>query len=82
MTDFDPSLQLADVSMLSDAVRTWYRHNRATPTEQSTQLLCSAAFDFYNQGHRTREELVTLLITKFDSLHSLDVNAPTSTSHH
>ncbi|MEI1247077.1 hypothetical protein [Rhizobium aouanii] len=82
MTELNLSLQIEDVNVLSDAVRTWYRHNHATPTEQSTQLLCSAAVDLYNQGHRTREELITLLIMKFDSLHSLDVNALTSTSHH
>jgi hypothetical protein len=82
MTDFNLSLQIEDVNVLSDAVRTWYRHNHATPTELSTQLLCSAAVDLYNQGHRTREELVTLLIMKFDSPDSLKVNAPSSTSHH
>ncbi|NKQ87432.1 hypothetical protein [Rhizobium ruizarguesonis] len=82
MMEFSPSLQIEDVSVLSEAVRTWYRHNHATPTEQSTQLLCSAAVDLYNQGHRTREELVTLLIIKFDSPDSLEVKAPSSTSHH
>ncbi|MBY5337045.1 hypothetical protein HFO99_24555 [Rhizobium leguminosarum] len=82
MTEFNLSLQVDDVNVLSDAVRTWYRHNHATPTEQSTQLLCSAVVDLYNQGHRTREELITLLITKFDSPHSLKVNAPSSDSHH
>jgi hypothetical protein len=82
MMEFNPSLQIEDVNVLSEAVRTWYRHHHATPTEQSTQLLCSAAVDLYNQGHRTREELVTLLIIKFDSPDSLEVNAPSSTSHH
>ncbi|MBY5572198.1 hypothetical protein HFO55_34435 [Rhizobium leguminosarum] len=82
MADFNLSLQIEDVNVLSDAVQTWYRHNHAAPTEQSMQLLCSAAVDLYNEGHRTREELVTLLIVKFDNLHSLAVNAPTSTSHH
>ncbi|MBB5261773.1 hypothetical protein [Rhizobium leguminosarum] len=82
MMEFNPSLQMEDVNVLSEAVRTWYRHNHATPTEQSTQLLCSAAVDLYNQGHRTREELVTLLIMKFASPDSLKVNAPSSTSHH
>ncbi|MBY2909919.1 hypothetical protein [Rhizobium leguminosarum] len=82
MADFNLSLQMDDVNVLSDAIRIWCRHNRAAPTEQSMQLLCSAAVDLYNQGHRTREELVTLLIMKFDSPHSLQVNAPTSTSHH
>ncbi|MEH7840132.1 hypothetical protein V7796_31880 [Rhizobium laguerreae] len=82
MVDFNLSPQIEDVNVLSDAVRTWYRYNHAAPTEQSMQLLCSAAVDLYNQGHRTREELVTLLIVKFDSLHSLQVNAPSSTSHH
>jgi hypothetical protein len=71
-----------DVNVLSDAVQTWYRHNHAAPTEQSMQLLCSAAVDLYNEGHRTREELVTLLIMKFDSPLSLKINAATSTAHH
>ncbi|MBY3037245.1 hypothetical protein [Rhizobium laguerreae] len=82
MANFNLSLQIENVNVLSDAVRTWCRHNHATPTEQSMQLLCSAAVDLYNQGHRTREELVTLLITRFDSPDSLKVNAPSSTSHH
>ncbi|NEI96447.1 hypothetical protein [Rhizobium ruizarguesonis] len=82
MTEFNLSPEIEDVNVLSDAIRTWYRHNHATPTEQSTQLLCSAVVDLYNQGHRTREELITLLIMKFDSLDSLKVNAPSSTSHH
>ncbi|MBY3074801.1 hypothetical protein HFO63_32705 [Rhizobium laguerreae] len=82
MANFNLSLQIEDVNVLSDAVRTWCRHNHAAPTEQSMQLLCSAAVDLYNQGHRTREELVTLLITRFDSPDSLKVNAPSSTSHH
>ncbi|WP_017957105.1 hypothetical protein [Rhizobium leguminosarum] len=79
--DFNLSLQIEDMNVLSEAVGIWYRHNHATPTDQSTQLLCSAAVDLYNQGHRTREELVTLLITRFDSPDSLQVNAPSSTSH-
>ncbi|NEH46801.1 hypothetical protein [Rhizobium leguminosarum] len=82
MTAFNLSPQIEDVNVLSDAIRTWYRHHHATPTEQSTQLLCSAAVDLYNQGHRTREELITLLMMKFDSPDSLKVNAPSSTSHH
>ncbi|MBX4908393.1 MULTISPECIES: hypothetical protein [Rhizobium] len=82
MADFNLLLQLEDVNVISDAVRTWFRHNHAAPTEQSMQLLCSSAVDLFNEGHKTREELVTLLIMKFDSSHSLQVNAPTSTSHH
>jgi hypothetical protein len=82
MADFNLSLQMDDVDVLSDAIRICSRHNRTTPAEQSMQLLCSAAVDLYNEGHRTRQELVTLLIMKFDSLHALQVNAPTSTSHH
>ncbi|ARO29007.1 hypothetical protein NXC14_CH01012 [Rhizobium sp. NXC14] len=82
MADFSLSLQLADVNVISDAVRTWFLHNHAAPTEQAMQLLCSAAVDLFNEGHKTREELVTLLIMKFDNSHSLQVNVPTSTSHH
>ncbi|UVD60328.1 hypothetical protein NE852_31705 (plasmid) [Rhizobium sp. Pop5] len=82
MADFNLTLPMEEVNVLSDAVRTWFRHNHAAPTEQSMQLLCSAAVDLYNEGHKTREELVTLLIMKFDSPHSLQINAPTSTSHH
>ncbi|MBY3314486.1 hypothetical protein [Rhizobium laguerreae] len=82
MANFNLSHKIEDVDVLSDAVRTWYRYNHAAPTEQSMQLLCSAAVDLYNQGHRTSEELVTLLIVKFDSLHSLKVNSPSSASHH
>jgi hypothetical protein len=38
--------------------------------------------DLYSQGHRTPEELATLLITRFDSPYSLKINATTSTAHH
>ena len=82
MTEFNPSLHLEDVGLLSDAVRTWYRHNGVAPTQASTQLLCSAVVEFYNQGHKTREELTTLLIMKFDSPNALKINAPSSASHH
>jgi hypothetical protein len=54
MADFNLSLQIDDVNVLSDAVRTWYRHNRAEPTEQSMQLLCSAAMDLYKDTGRAR----------------------------
>ncbi|MGO8112855.1 hypothetical protein AB9E26_36925, partial [Rhizobium leguminosarum] len=39
------------LSLLTEAVRTWYRHNRVTPTERETELLCSAAVDLFSQGH-------------------------------
>ncbi|ACS59929.1 hypothetical protein [Rhizobium leguminosarum] len=82
MIDLNLSLQTKDVNVLTEAVRTWYRHNRVTPTERATELLCSAAVDLFSQGHRTPEELVTLLIMKFDSPLSLKINAATSTAHH
>ncbi|KAF5887783.1 MULTISPECIES: hypothetical protein [Rhizobium] len=82
MIDFNLSLRTKDVNVLTEAIRTWYRHNRVMPTERATQLLCSAAADLYSQGHRTPEELATLLITRFDSPYSLQVNAATSTAHH
>ncbi|MEH7909887.1 hypothetical protein V7798_21515 [Rhizobium laguerreae] len=82
MMEFNLSLQIEDVNMLSDAVQIWHRHNHATPTERSTQMLCSAAVDLFNQGHKTREELITLLIMKFDSPDSLKGNAQSSASHH
>ncbi|AHF82852.1 hypothetical protein RLEG3_13945 [Rhizobium leguminosarum bv. trifolii WSM1689] len=82
MIDFNLSLQTKDVNVLTEAVRTWYQHNHVTPTEGATQLLCSAAVDLFSQGHRTPEELATLLIARFDSPHSLKINAATSTAHH
>ncbi|MEH7910153.1 hypothetical protein V7798_22945 [Rhizobium laguerreae] len=82
MIDFNLSLRTKDANVLTEAIRTWYRHNRVTPTERATQLLCSAAADLYSRGHRTPEELATLLITRFDGPYSLQVNAATSTAHH
>ncbi|NKL81316.1 hypothetical protein [Rhizobium leguminosarum] len=82
MIDFNLSLRTKDVNVLSEAVRTWYRHNHVAPTERATQLLCSAAIDLYSQGHRTPEELAALLIIRFDSPYSLQVTAATSTAHH
>ncbi|WP_087005160.1 hypothetical protein [Rhizobium sullae] len=82
MFDLGASLKEKDLKVILKAVKTCGRHYHLTLNEEASQLLCSTALDLFNQGHRTQEELSSLLITKFSGTNSLRINAPTSSSSH
>jgi len=82
MPQFNVPVSLEKVHELSDAVQIWHMHYGVAPTEHSTQVLCEAVVGYYSEGHKTREELTTLLITRFHGQHSLKINAPSSSATH
>ena len=71
-----------DICMLSRAVQAWFRHYGATVGDESTQVLCSAAVDLYNNGHKTAEEIASVLIDAYRGLEATRINAPTSAAIH
>jgi hypothetical protein len=46
--------------MLSEAVQAWYRSYEVDPDERPSQILCAAAIDFFNGGHRSPDDLSTI----------------------
>ncbi|WP_312862106.1 hypothetical protein [Rhizobium sp. P32RR-XVIII] len=47
-----------------------------------TQVLCSAAIDLYNDGHRTIEEIASRLIDTYNGPDTTRINAATSMAIH
>ncbi|EPE96256.1 hypothetical protein RGCCGE502_21265 [Rhizobium grahamii CCGE 502] len=72
----------ADLAVLSLSVQLWYRHFKAEPDEKTSEVICSAAIDLFNQGHRTQEELTRILIARFPGVFGSIANAPTSIAVH
>ncbi len=72
----------ADLDVLSLSVQSWYRHCKARPDDRTSQIICSAAVDLFNRGHRTQEELTSMLIARFPGTPIRSVNAPTSAAVH
>jgi hypothetical protein len=71
-----------DVAVLSEAVQRWYRYYEVSVDDTATETLCGAALELYNEGHRTVEEIATILIGTYVGISSTRVNAPTSQSVH
>jgi hypothetical protein len=71
-----------DFRCLSMAVVSWYRHFGVKASEQSSQVLCSAAIGLFNNGRTEIEDLAEGLIEMFPVPDLLKVNAPTSSSTH
>lgn len=72
----------ADFKILSRAVQAWYRHYGASVNDTRTQVLCSAAIDLYNDGHRTIEEIASRLIDTYNGPDTTRINAATSIAIH
>ncbi len=70
------------MKMLSSAVQRWYRHYSDEHDERTSDVLCQATIALFEQGHRSEDEIVTLLIGSYVGLDSTRVNAPTSSSVH
>ena len=59
------SILETELAVLSLSVQSWYRHYKAKPNDRTSEMICSAALDLFNRGHRTQEELTRILITRF-----------------
>jgi hypothetical protein len=71
-----------DVALLSQAVQQWYRFYEVPLDETASDTLCGAALELYTQGHRTVEDIATILIGTYVGISSTRVNAPTFRSVH
>jgi hypothetical protein len=67
---------------MSEAVRNWYRFYEVPPNKQSSQVLCTAAINLYNEGYRSVDDIATVLIGTYVGIWSTKVNAPTSATIH
>jgi len=76
------SILEADLAVLSLSVQSWYRHYKAKPDDRTSEVICSAAVDLFNRGHRTQEELTGMLIARFPGVPVAHVNPPTSVAVH
>ncbi|AGS21427.1 hypothetical protein [Rhizobium etli] len=59
------SVQETEWAVLSLSVQSWFRHYKAKPDDKTSEIICSAAIDLFNRGHRTQEELTSILIARF-----------------
>jgi hypothetical protein len=68
--------------LLLDAVQRWYRFYEAPLDEMSSEALCRAATERYQEGHRTVEEIARMLIGIYVGILSTRLKAPSSSSLH
>lgn len=68
--------------MLSQAVQAWYRYYEVVPDDQASNTLGAAAIQFFNDGHRSLDEITTMLIVTYVGRWATRVNAPTSNAVH
>ncbi|KAA0690946.1 hypothetical protein DTW90_29055 [Neorhizobium sp. P12A] len=71
-----------DFRAMSEAVQNWYHYYGVPPDEQSSQFLCTAVMNLYNEGYRSVDDLATALIGTYIGISSTKVNAPTSSAIH
>jgi hypothetical protein len=67
---------------MSDAVQAWYRFCDLDPKDGLSNVLFQAAIDFYNEGHRSTDDIAAALIGTYVGIHATRVNAPTSAALH
>ena len=48
--------------MLSEAVQAWYRYYEVEPDDQASHTLSAAAIGFFQEGHRSLDDVTTMLI--------------------
>jgi hypothetical protein len=71
-----------DLRMMAEAVHEWYLYYGVPFDEGITQVLCSAAIVFYENGSSTAEEIASLLIHAFEGPTATQINVPWSHSIH
>jgi hypothetical protein len=52
------------------------------PKDGLSDVLCQATIEFYQEGHRTSDDIATALIGTYVGIHATRVNAPTSAALH
>ncbi|MGB8287741.1 MAG: hypothetical protein WCE42_07335 [Rhizobium ruizarguesonis] len=77
-TEFDKP----DFKTMSEAVQAWCRFYGVDPKDGLSDVLCQAAIDFFQEGHRTSDDIATALIGTYIGIHATRVNAPTSAALH
>jgi hypothetical protein len=71
-----------DFRMLSEAVQAWYRFYEVDPDDQASHTLACAAIQFFNDGHRSLDDITTMLIGTYVGKWATRINAPTSAAVH
>jgi hypothetical protein len=63
----------ADISLLSEAAQHRDNFYEVSPDDRASDILCSAALELYQEGYRSLEDLVTMLIGTYAGLTSTRV---------
>lgn len=71
-----------DFKTMSEAVQAWYRFYQIDSRRGLSDLLCQAAIDLYREGHRSSDDIATVLIGTYVGIDATRVNAPTSAAVH
>jgi hypothetical protein len=71
-----------DFRILSEAVQAWYRYYEVAPDDQASHTLGAAAIGFFNNGHRSLDEITTMLIGTYVGKWATRINAPASDAVH
>ncbi|AUW42658.1 hypothetical protein [Rhizobium leguminosarum] len=75
-------LDKPDFKTMSEAVQAWYRYYEVDPKDGLSDVLRQATIEFYQEGHRTSDDIATALIGTYVGIHATRVNAPTSAALH
>lgn len=78
----EPMARQDAMTMLSSAVQRWYHYYAVAHDDRTSDVLCRAAIVLFEDGHRSEDEIATLLIASYVGADSIKVNAPTSSSEH
>jgi len=71
-----------DFRKLSQAAQAWYRYYEVAPDDQASNTLGATAIQLFNDGHRTLDEITTMLIGTYVGRWATRVNASTSNALH
>ena len=66
----------------SAAVQAWYRFYHEKPELGASSILCRAAIQLYGDGHRSVEDIATILVGTYVGMVATRVNSATSSSIH
>lgn len=58
-------IETSDFMMLSQSVQSWYGFYNLEPTQQTSEVICSAAITLFNRGHQCHEDVTRILIARF-----------------
>lgn len=72
----------ASVSLISEAVQSWYSFYEVDPDDRASDVLRKAALELFAEGHCTSEDIATHLIGSYVGKWATRVNAPSSSSVH